>query len=1225
MPNNSVSAAMFTAATATKGVIVVLESISKRSVLKEKYADYAMEAVSNVFDRCLFWWLNPLLGKGFKKTLSLDDLPSIDPELLSNFQLISTARYQHMTYRVITLLRGNLIPLVYNKTLSLSMDAVADSAAVTMMSTDVERISSGLIYIHDTWGSIIEIILCLSLLWLELGVATITPIVITSICTLVALKIAGAAAPRQKAWIEAIQIRVAATAAMLGSIKGVKMSGLTSRLLSNILGLRTAEINASRKFRELLIIVLGLAYTGNAMSPPIAFGIFVLIDRHRGSGTLDTVTAFTALTLFALLSSPLSTLVESGTNTMAAIGCIERIRKYLVIENREEHRRPPPLNMADPETEEGGIAMTSLPSQDTISQRPNNRKAMVCVHGGSSWWARGQDTVICDLDFQIYDSDLVMIIGPVGSGKSTLLHTMLGEITYFDGSLETSFSRAAFCGQTPWITNGTVQENILGISKFDKPWYDTVVRACALEQDLYHFPLGDQTQVGSNGMTLSGGQKQRLALARALYSRANVVIVDDILSGLDATTGEHVFSEVFGPNGLFRRAKTTVIFATNLVDQLVYADHIIALGNDGRLVQQGTFEELNTTNGYVQSLTITRREPKTPKESTASFSKPHSSMRAMSTLSNDDDARRVGDIQVYKYYASIIGWKVLTAFMVLAVWPVFCLSFPSEWVMLWAQSNESHPNQHIALYLGVYLAFGVLAILGIVCLCWFLMVNLVPRTSGTLHEIILKTTLSAPMSFFANTDTGITLNRFSQDLQLVDMELPIALLNTALAGMLCSAQMIFVSVSARYIAAVIPLCITIFYAIQKFYLRTSRQLRLLDIEARSPLFSHFLETLNGLAVIRALCWEDNLKHRNRELLNQSQKPFYLLYCVQRWLNIVLDLTFAGLAVLLVTIVVATQGKLSGGFVGVALVNVVNFNTSIKDLITYWTSLETSIGAVSRIRTFATVTESENLPTEKTNPPSDWPTEGSILIQDISASYSTGTDPVLQTVTLSIKAGEKIAVCGRSGSGKSSLVSTIFRLLDIESGSITIDGIDISTLPRDAIRSRLIAIPQDPYLLYGTVRLNVDPFQTASEEDVIGALRKVGLWTMVNEKGGLDIMIDEGTFSHGQRQLMSLARSLLRKGKILVLDEATSSVDKKTEEVMQQIIREDFKEYTIIAIAHRLKTILDFDKVAVIDKGRLLEYENPTVLLSQQSAFRDLYRSLTDEDDDQYKILQKNLN
>ncbi|RDW58714.1 hypothetical protein BP6252_13190 [Coleophoma cylindrospora] len=1270
IPHNYISATVFTVATATKVWIVLLEAKSKRTILNAKYTDYAAEAIGNVFSRVVFWWLNRLLGIGYGKTLSLDDLPSIDPSLSSSVQFqqkwnklpnkdtrhslllaaiahfkwdllsgipprllligftysqpflvkrvinlvsqptstssnnagygmigayalvyigmaLSTTRYQHLTYRVITKLRGNLIPLIYNKTLSLSVSSANQSASVTLMSTDVERICAGLLYMHDSWGSTIEIGLALWLLWLELGVASVTPIVVALVCTLAAMKIAGSAAHRQKSWIEAIQTRVGATATMLGAMKSAKMSGLIDRLSTNIQNLRVAEIHASRKFRVLLIIVLGLAYTSNALSPVISFGIFSFIDRHRGSGTLDTATAFASLTLFSLLATPLSQLIEASTQLMAAVGCIDRIREYLVSDEREEHRELAATSPVDADLKHEKAVFTGSASETSLSRSSEAPNHVITIRGGSAGWDKERPHLIHDILIEIQRSQWTFIVGPVGCGKSTLLHAMLGETTTFSGSLNIGYLQVAYCSQTPWITNGTVQENILGISVFDQPWYDVVIRACALEQDLHGFPRGDKTLLGSKGTTLSGGQRQRIALARALYSRVDVLILDDVFSGLDSTTEEVIFIRLFGSDGLFRKARTTVILTTNSVDKLSYADHIIVLGRDGTIAQQGTFEDLNSTAGYLRDYSAKQHrnrghkvDPTTPL------------FRVRSTLTTstvpESDSRRVGDMMVYKYYFSIIGWKVSLVFVALTIWPVFCLSFPSIWVMLWAKSNEIHPNQDIALYLGIYAMLGVMAISGIVFLCWHLMVNLVPRTSGTLHRILLNTTLRAPMSFFSNTDTGVTLNRFSQDLELIDMELPIALLNIALASMLCLAQIIIVSVSARYIAAAIPVCLIVFYVVQNFYLRTSRQLRLLDIEAKSPLFSHFLETLSGLSTLRAFCWEEESKHRNQILLDQSQKPFYLLFCVQRWLNLVLDLSFAGLAVILITIAVTTRGKLSGGFIGVALVNVVSLSTSLKDLITYWTILETSIGAVSRVRSFALETQSENRLEEREIPDSHWPAKGSIDIRGISASYL----------------------------GKSSLVSTIFRMLELDSGSIIIDGIDISTVPRQEIRSRLVSISQEPYILSGTVRLNVDPFETASDEDVIKALQTVKLWEVISTKGGLSVVVSENILSHGQRQLLCLARALLRKGSILVLDEATSSVDEKTDELMQQIIRTHFQEYTIIAIAHRLNTILDFDKIAVIEKGCLLEFENAAELLSRQSAFSDLYRSSTGGDDAQ---------
>ena len=444
---------------------------------------------------------------------------------------------------------------------------------------------------------------------------------------------------------------------------------------------------------------------------------------------------------------------------------------------------------------------------------------------------------------------------------------------------------------------------------------------------------------------------------------------------------------------------------------------------------------------------------------------------------------------------------------------------------------------------------------------------------------------------------------------VLDQELPYALVDLTAGLMSAVMGAVLMCISAGYFAATMPPVILTVWVLQKYYLRTSRQLRLLDLEAKSPLYSHFIESLSGLVTIRAFGWAENFQKQNMAFLDTSQKPYYLLFCIQRWLALILDLMVAFLAVILMVLVVKLRTSISGGFVGLALLNVMSFNESLSQIIQMWTQLETSFGAIARLKNFSATTACENLPGETHGVPENWPEQGAIEIKNVSASYKPNSDLVIRNLNLSILAGEKIGICGRSGSGKSSLITSLFRMLELAEGSsITIDGIDISTLPRQLVRERLNAIPQEPFFIKGTVRLNADPYSDYSDAEIIAAIGKVYLWPLVLAKGGLDTQLDAEFFSHGQRQLFCLARALLRRSKVIVLDEVTSSVDKNSDELMQRVIRKEFEGCTIIAVAHRLDTILDFDRIALLGGGELLECDTPKALLGRESLFRELYNS-----------------
>ncbi|RJE27116.1 ABC transporter transmembrane region [Aspergillus sclerotialis] len=402
----------------------------------------------------------------------------------------------------------------------------------------------------------------------------------------------------------------------------------------------------------------------------------------------------------------------------------------------------------------------------------------------------------------------------------------------------------------------------------------------------------------------------------------------------------------------------------------------------------------------------------------------------------------------------------------------------------------------------------------------------------------------------------------------------------------------------------IPFCIIAVYILQKFYLRTSRQLRFLDLESRSPLYAQFLETVEGLATIRAFGWQQLFQETNTKLLDTSQRPFYFMYCIQCWLNFVLDLLVTAIGVVVIALAVLLPHMTSPGTIGLALNNVLGFNQALAILIDSWTQLETSLGAIARLRNMEQTVKSEHQEGEDSIPPETWPEQGAVELKNISASYGPSI-PVLREISMSILPGQKVGICGRTGSGKSSLLLSLLRLLSIDSGTITIDGYDLQTLPRELLRSRLIAIPQEPCFLSESIRINADPSGKSSDEAIINACKTTQIWDAIEKRGGLDAHMNEKPLSQGEKQLFCLARAILRSGKILILDEATSNVDAETDRLMQRIIREKFQDYTIITVAHRLDTIMDSDMVAVLDKGRLVEYAPPLDLLNRPSMFAEL--------------------
>ena len=426
-------------------------------------------------------------------------------------------------------------------------------------------------------------------------------------------------------------------------------------------------------------------------------------------------------------------------------------------------------------------------------------------------------------------------------------------------------------------------------------------------------------------------------------------------------------------------------------------------------------------------------------------------------------------------------------------------------------------------------------------------------------------------------------------------------------------QIALICSAASYTAIAVPICIICVYYVQRFYLLTSRQLRLIEIEAKAPLYSHCLSIPDGLVTIRAFGAEQRIFEQGMQLRGLSQRPFYLLFCIQRWLTFVLDCLIGALATLVVVIAVEVPGSISAGSAGVALITVLNCNQTLGNLITHWTIMETSLGAVGRVQSFE-----QNTPTEgglDCVPSAQWPQNGRIEISNITCSWQDEAGPVLKTVSMTVEPGQHVGVCGRTGSGKSSLLLALFKMLPLRSGTIHIDGFDISTLEPDALRSSLGVVPQEPFIvLSDSLRTNLCLGRTIDDDTLRKALHIVGLWSYVVSRSGLDASASSMSFSHGQQQLFCFARALISGSKIIVLDEATASCDVGTNARIQQIIHTALRDRTVIAIEHRVENLMGCDKVAVLDNGQLMEYGSPKTLLDTPgSALERLWEDLNRND------------
>ncbi|KAI0843264.1 P-loop containing nucleoside triphosphate hydrolase protein [Hypoxylon sp. FL0890] len=1155
----------------------------------------------------------------------------------------SQAMYWYLQERAMYMARGALASSVYLKTMEAKINAADDSAALTLMSADVERIIRGCVNIHEFWANAIEVGLSCWLLSLQIGAASVAPVIVVACCVVFSAILGKFTGPRQKAWMERIQKRVGLTTSIIGQMKHLKISGLATPVEQSIQGMRVDELKMASKYRMVTIVSALIAYIPLCISPVMTFAF--------SGRTLDVTTIFTSVSYILLLATPLSTLFQLFPGLLAALTCLRRIQAFLEQDGRSDFR----------------TSTLSLPTGDVMrheAEKGGERlepSSLIRISEGSFGW-EADKPCLRNIDVDIPSSRLTIVVGPIGSGKSTLCKVLLGEapvISHGRFIMDSFSGKIGYCDQTPYLSNATIRENIVGFSKFDQTRYNEVIEATMLEPDLALLPHGDETRAGSNGVALSGGQKQRVSIARALYLDSEFLVFDDVLSDLDANTEEQVYHKVFSRDGLLRRRNSTVVLCTHSIKHLPSADHIIALGSDGSLVEQGSFPDLITNKGYIQSLGVREVELGTylvddiqsidAEKSSARRETPPSPIIKSKALSFvEDQGRMIGDTAIYRHYFSRIDKIIIFAIFFFGLgWGLFS-NFTTVWLKFWSEAvTSSHAVRSNSFYIGLY---GLLQVLTLASLFFVSLVcfrTMISVSGARLHKEALRTVINAPLSFFTTTDTGVVTNLFSQDMTLIDGELPQSFLNFVLEGFTSLGMAAVIATSSPFLAIAYPFLAVVIYGITKFYLRTSRQIRLLDLEAKSPLYSHFIDTIKGITTFRAFGWVQDGVELNNKHLDTSQRPAYLLAMIQRWLGFTLSMVVAVLAIVIVAL--ATQLHSNKAFTGASLVTLMNFGSNLSFIVRTYTGLETSIGAIGRLKNFSEKVRSENLEEEDVVPPPEWPIRGSVRINGVSASYTddrsessgkpsdsndTNDDALrhlaLQDLNLTIAPGEKVAICGRSGSGKSSTILLLLRLLDPVAScadKITIDEIPLHKIDRATLRQRIIAVPQEPvFLPDGTsFHVNLDPLSDSTKDECRAVLQTVSLWDFVEEHGGLAAGMSADILSGGQRQLFNLARAILRRrirlkqlqsvfgektvavGGILLLDEVSSSVDRDTDKAMQGIIREEFKDYTIIMVSHRLDMVLGFDTVVVMDKGSIVETGRPQTLVEVDgSKFRELW-------------------
>ncbi|QDS76097.1 hypothetical protein FKW77_006285 [Venturia effusa] len=1104
--------------------------------------------------------------------------------------------YGHLLYRSITLVRGSLVDIIYHKSLTIELSAAQKAAPMGLVTAEVERIDFTIEKIHSLWASVIEIGIAIYLLEREMEWSCFAPILVALGCTLSTTFVSKLLPSRQKTWNQSIQKRVALTSTLLSNMKTVKMMGFTDYIADTIQAARMTELSDSQAFRKCMTVINTIALIPKQLSAPFTFMVFVLAIQHgREAGGLTASRAFTSLAIIELFTTPLCLVLQTIPSATSSLACLDRIQAYLKSPNKVNQRCLPTFD----EKVNWNLVEENVMSECHASGDVS--KPVIILRDASFAYRNGQDIILRSISLTIPHATITMVVGPVGSGKSVLLKAVLEELDLKSGELAVRAVRIGCCASSPWLPSGSVRDCIVGMSERDEPWFGEVVHACALDDDILGLPNGVETKIGSRGIALSEGQRQRLALARAIFSRAPLLLLDDVFRSLDSSTESLIADRLLSSNGLIRRRGLTAILTTHSSRYLSTADQIVVL-ESGLLTQSGGFQDLIGQEGYVQNLATQQQYSNI--EDPASSKKHGGDEKLNSSRLNsspEKQAKRLigtRDKSVYTFYLQPIGVFrcVVLLFAVIAL--AVATRFQRIWVQWWTEDQN-----HQSMYIGVFFLLATGACLSFAFFFWWMFMYVVPATAGCLHEQLINSIINAPLSYFTATDAGVILNRFSQDMAIINGMLPIA----------------FIAYGSKYLSVVIPVTLIVVWILSRFYLLTSQQLRLLDIELKAPIYTSLAETKEGLATIRAFGWQSAYKAEFQRRVDESKRAIYLLFMIQRWLNFVLDLIIAGLATVLMTLATQLRSSTNAAMLGVGLSSLIGFSMNVSQFIVCYTELENSLGAVSRTKDCVDNIEAEDSSSDLTQPPPDWPTHGAIEFDSVTASYNDiAAKPALKNITFAIPAGHKICICGRTGSGKSSLISILLRLLHCQKGRVLIDSIDISTLPSQTVRQNITVIPQSPFFLPGSVRqnLHLNPQTTSppsssssssSDETLITVLRKTNLWDLISTRGGLDADLSTIALSHGQKQLFSLAAALLKTSKIVLMDEATSGVDPETEVLMNRLVREEFAGRTVLCISHRLDMALEFDLVVVLEEGGVVEMGEPGVLVEERGEFWRLLR------------------
>ncbi|XP_059669697.1 ABC transporter C family member 3-like [Cornus florida] len=1095
--------------------------------------------------------------------------------------------------------RGALITMIYNKGMTLSCQSKqchTSGEIINFMTVDAERVGDFCAFVHDPWLILLQIVLALHILYKSLGVASIAAFAATVVMVLLNAPLGKLEEKLQDKLMETKDRRMKATSEVIKNMKILKLQGWEMKFLSKIVELRNREERWLRIFVYISSVMTFMFWAAPTFVSVATFGTCVLVGIPLESGKI-----LAALSVFRILQQPMSSLPDTISLLVQTKVSLDRIASFL----SQEDLQP-----------------------DVVEKLPRGSSdtAIEIVDGNFSWDVSSPNPTLKSINFEVSQGMKVAVCGTVGSGKSSLLSCMLGEVPKISGSLKLSGTKA-YVAQSPWIQSGKIEDNILFGKEMDRERYEKVLEACSLKKDLEIFAFGDQTVIGERGVNMSGGQKQRIQIARALYQDADIYLFDDPFSAVDAHTGTHLFKECL----LGLPDSKTVIYVTHQVEFLPAADLILVMKN-GMITQAGKYNEILNSGSNFMELVGAHEEALSAIDSVESNSekltinaKGKCSAKKVIDIDDsqngkaDDDKDpkgqlvqeeerekgRVGFPVYWKYITTAYG-GALVPIMVLAQILFQVLQIGSNYWMAWATpvTKDEMPPVGLSTIMIVYVALSMACSLCIL-LRAVLLVTAGYKTATLLFKKMHLCIFRAPMSFFDATPSGRILNRASTDQSSMDLAMPVymsavvfSMIN--LLGIIAVMSQVAWQVFVIFIP-IIAACI----CLQQYYLPSARELSRLIGVSKAPVIQHFAETISGTTTIRSFDQESRFMDTNMKLIDWYSRPRFYSAGATDWLCLRLDflssITFACSLIFLISI---PQGTIDPSLAGLAVTYGLNLN--VQQVIVMWfiSNLETRVISVERMLQYTSIPSEPPLTIEENRPDNHWPSRGEVDIRDLQIRYAPHMPLVLRGLTCIFPGGLKTGIVGRTGSGKSTLIQSLFRLVEPAAGQILIDGINISSIGLHDLRSRLSIIPQEPTMFEGTIRNNLDPLEEYTDKQIWEVLDKCQLGDEVRKKEDkLDSSVVENgeNWSMGQRQLVCLGRVLLKKSKILVLDEATASVDTATDGLIQQTIKQHFSNSTVLTIAHRITSVIDSDMVLVLDHGLIEEYDSPTRLLENKSS------------------------